>query len=117
MRLVFSPDGRTLAVGCWSGRLGLYDAATGDELAGWTAHHSEIGSLVFTPDGRTLVSSGVYLIRLWDVPAELRAASKRVVTYLRCTSKAGCRRTTPVNPGSVSRSRVRSWTTWGCSAV
>ncbi len=76
-RVVFSPDGRTLAsMSRWNDRIiRLWDSTTGDPKATLTAHTSEINNIVFSPDGKTLASaSDDTTICLWDgVTGDLKA--------------------------------------------
>ena len=76
-RVVFSPDGRTLAsMSRWNDRIiRLWDGTTGDLKATLTAHTSEVNNIVFSPDGKTLASaSDDTTICLWDgVTGDLKA--------------------------------------------
>jgi hypothetical protein len=82
--VAFSPDGKTLASGSWafvrgpnrsSGRIRLWDAATGQVLR-ILGTSSESQSVAFSPDGRMLISNstdessagGNTLVKLWDLP-------------------------------------------------
>lgn len=70
---VFSPDGKTVAVGIRDGSIRLCDVATGAETR--RLFHKDddklhVGPLAFSPDGRFLVVGGVHLwvtARMWDV--------------------------------------------------
>ncbi len=53
--LSFSPDGKTLAVGCNENLL-LLETATWKERARFPGHWNESGSVAFSPDGRLLAS-------------------------------------------------------------
>ncbi|MDE0683927.1 MAG: WD40 repeat domain-containing protein [Candidatus Poribacteria bacterium] len=74
--LTFSPCGRYLVSGAsWLDRLGidkvsirLWDVATGENIATFWSHPTDIQSLAFSPDG-TLLASGSYdgTILLWDM--------------------------------------------------
>jgi WD40 repeat protein len=67
--IVFSPDGKTLAI---SGRMALIllDANTGRELRGRSGHLGPVYSVGFSADGKTLISIGCdSTIRLWEVAA------------------------------------------------
>jgi WD40 repeat protein len=68
-RLIFSPDGRTLAAGSQQGSVRLWDVE-GRRLLGTLSGHTDwIWCLAFSRDGRTLASGGVDgMVRLWDVP-------------------------------------------------
>jgi WD40 repeat protein/serine/threonine protein kinase len=54
--LVFSPDGKTLAVGGSDSSIRLWEAATGRPLARWTGEQYKVPCLAFAPDGKTLVA-------------------------------------------------------------
>lgn len=49
---VFSPDGRTLAVGSNKGEIAVADTATGQVRRQWAAADGPMRGLAFTPDGR-----------------------------------------------------------------
>ncbi|MBB6051422.1 AAA-like domain-containing protein [Armatimonas rosea] len=54
--LTFSPDGTTLASGCWDQTVKLWDTITGRELRTLYGHKNWINAVAFSPDGHTLVS-------------------------------------------------------------
>jgi RNA polymerase sigma factor (sigma-70 family) len=63
--LVFSPDGRTLAVGT-----SLFETATGGERVRLIGHTQLECGVAFSPDGRTLASASMDgTVRLWDLPS------------------------------------------------
>ena len=71
--LTFSPCGRYLVSGAsWQGTgkmsIHLWDVATGENIATFWSHPTDIQSLAFSPDG-TLLASGSYdgTILLWDM--------------------------------------------------
>ena len=73
--VAFSPDGRTLAVASWDGRLSLWNAATGTHKRQVEGHTGRASCIAFSPNGRTLASGssvGEYdwdregTVRLWD---------------------------------------------------
>ena len=67
--VAFSPDGQTLASGCDSGRVRLWDVKTGQEKMVLGGNLSGIRCVAFSPDGKTLASaSNDKSIRLWDIP-------------------------------------------------
>jgi WD40 repeat protein len=67
--LAFSPDGKTLAIGCFDGPIKLWSVHQRQEVATLKAHLSFIQSLAFSPDGRTLASSSYdNTVRLWSAP-------------------------------------------------
>ena len=67
-RLLFSPDGRTLASGSSSGQVRLWDLAAGTSTApSISGHEHGVLALSFSPDGSTLASGSNDRARLWDV--------------------------------------------------
>ena len=60
MRIAWSNDGRTLAVGLANRTIGLLDAQTGQTLAELVGHRNRIQALEFSQDDRTLYSAS------WD---------------------------------------------------
>jgi WD40 repeat protein len=65
--VVFSPDGRLLAVGRTDGKIELWDVATGALLRGWHGHPPVTRRLRFVGDGSRLASVGFDgAIRLWE---------------------------------------------------
>jgi outer membrane protein assembly factor BamB len=93
--LAFSPDGKTLALGTWSGQVKLLDLSTGKEVPGPTRHNDWVCSVAFSPDGKFLVSAGgsefrparnkgttTGQVKLWD-----RASGKEIGQLTGHTSK------------------------------
>src|SRR5262249_2198427 len=93
--LAFSPDGKTLALGTWSGQVRLLDLSTGKDVPGPTRHNDWVCSVAFSPDGKFLVSAGgsefrparnkgttTGQIKLWD-----RTAGKELGPLAGHTSK------------------------------
>lgn len=66
-RLVFSPNGNTLASASEDGTIRLWDVATGTHKHTLTGHDDRISSIVFSPDGKILASADTEgKIRLWN---------------------------------------------------
>jgi WD40 repeat protein len=93
--LAFSPDGKTLALGTWSGQVKLVELSTGKELPGPAPHNDWVCSVAFSPDGKYLASAGGSefrparnggrtsgQVKLWD-----RAGGKEVGPLAGHTSK------------------------------
>jgi WD40 repeat protein len=64
----FSPDGRTLVTSRFqSGRVTLWDAASGRERMTLPAHAQQVVTTAFSPDSRTLATGSDDEIKLWEV--------------------------------------------------
>src|SRR5262249_46349230 len=68
--IAFSPNSRILAIGQRNG-IGLYDPASGKEVAPIKPTPAPVPALAFSLDGRYLASAGASdpAIKVWDVPA------------------------------------------------
>jgi RNA polymerase sigma factor (sigma-70 family) len=68
MAVAFSPDGKTLAVGCVDHSVQLRDLATGRSLRTFRGHDGEVSCVRFTPDGKLLLTRAHdRTLRVWDV--------------------------------------------------
>jgi WD40 repeat protein len=73
-KLVFSPDGRTLAGGSLAGpEVMLWDVATGKEQGKFAKNRGQICALAFSGDGKTITSASLNDLLIWYV------ATRRVV--------------------------------------
>jgi WD40 repeat protein len=76
--MAFSPDGRVAAAADIEGKIFVFDAVTGQELAQRTGHLGSVSVLAFSRDGKVLASGGRdATVMLWDTaslaPAPLAA--------------------------------------------
>jgi WD40 repeat protein len=69
-RIVFAPDGATLAVGQLDGTISVFESATGRLIAAIRGHATAIFGLGISPDGKLLATgSADGTVKLWDLPA------------------------------------------------
>src|SRR5262249_32969596 len=67
-RIVFSPDGRTLALNRWQKTISIWEVASGKERLSLEGHQESTVWGAYRRDGRTLASaSWDNTIRLWDL--------------------------------------------------
>src|SRR5262249_46832764 len=72
--LSFAPDGKTLAVGSYDGKIHLLEVSSGKELHTLTGHPTHVWGVAFSPSGRLLASGSIdQTVRLWEVNAGLAA--------------------------------------------
>lgn len=64
--VTFSPDGTRIVTAGVDGAAKLWDLASGQEVRRFVGSE-RMWSAVFTPDGRRLATSGVGIVRVWDV--------------------------------------------------
>jgi WD40 repeat protein len=75
--LTFSADDRWLAAQDHSGRLAVYDAATGERRFSLPGP----GPFLFSPDARHILAAGVEPLRLWEVESGVEAARQPVAAW------------------------------------
>lgn len=67
LEVVFSPDGRWMAVSDLSGKVNLWEAADGSHLL--TLEFQSVEGLSISPDGTLLAAAADGRLYLWGVPA------------------------------------------------
>ncbi len=63
----FSPDGRLVAVGAWTGDIVVADTRTGLVKRRWQAAPFPVKHLTFTPDGRFILSGAHGKAAIWSI--------------------------------------------------
>jgi WD40 repeat protein len=63
--VVFSPDGKLVAVSRTDKTIGLFEIATGKERGRWESQQQRAGQLFFSPDGKLLASRVANDITVW----------------------------------------------------
>ena len=85
--MAFSPDGKMLATGTFSGQVRLWSTAghaIGAPLRGGTGINDDATGLDFSPDGKLLATaSGQGLIRVWDVATHHQIGTPMAATSSR----------------------------------
>ncbi|MDY0383553.1 caspase family protein [Trichlorobacter sp.] len=82
----FSPDGRQIASGDWSGVVRLWDAATGALLRSYNGETGRVSAVALAPDGRSLAIAQNELqekgapLSIWDLTSgsQLRQVSESI---------------------------------------
>jgi hypothetical protein len=69
--LAYSPDARLIASGQGDGRIFVYSAISGKQLAQWQGKQGYVHALAFSRDGRLLASGGANgTILIWKAPED-----------------------------------------------
>jgi WD40 repeat protein len=72
---LFTPDGARVVVGCPSGDVAVFDAASGAELARWRAHDAGVSAVALGADGERLLTRGDdRTLALWGLSDGARRA-------------------------------------------
>ena len=64
--IAFSPDGKTIASGCYDGTIRLWDIGTGIHKTRLTTYKVSVNSVAFSPNGPLACGSDDGTVRLWD---------------------------------------------------
>ena len=88
--VAFSPDGESLIAGMTSGRIVVWDVASGRERYVVGGHNGWVNSVSYSRDGRSLVSAGTdRLIKLWDAKPAGSCAPYRAMSFRSWTWHSG----------------------------
>ncbi|MHC4494057.1 MAG: hypothetical protein ACYTDU_20885 [Planctomycetota bacterium] len=66
LSVAFSPDGRRVVSGTMSGKVYVWDRATGNQVRVIEAHHFGPSAATYTGDGSSIVSWSQSVVRVWD---------------------------------------------------
>ncbi|KAF9356607.1 hypothetical protein BGX26_004997 [Mortierella sp. AD094] len=65
---IYSPDGRTFAIGLKNGTISLYDTSNWEKIHTLKGHADTVDSIVYSPTSEQIASCGFdATVRLWDV--------------------------------------------------
>jgi WD40 repeat protein len=120
--VAFSPDGKTLAVGCgrsegpadrvdaeWAG-VHLFDLATGTRSAVLTGHPGVVNLVAFTPDGKTLVSGDFRrTVKIWDLASRQARVSYRAGDQMALSPDGNTLAGVANEPGGPANRDVQLW--------
>jgi hypothetical protein len=85
--LAFSPDGKTVAAGDWSGAVCIWEVGTTKVRAVFTGHRNPVASLDFSPDGSRLISGSHDTTALiWDLTGIADEKGAKALTSERVSS-------------------------------
>lgn len=68
LSVALTPDGKLLAIGDGSGKIYLWQVATGQRILTYEGHIGWVMSVAFSPDGQTLASASMdRTVKLWNI--------------------------------------------------
>ena len=81
--VAYSPDGKSILVGCEDQTARIWDPATAKPISPVFAHKGRVPSVAFRPDGRAaLTGSADGTARIWDVPPLVEGSMERIKCWV-----------------------------------
>jgi WD40 repeat protein/Leucine-rich repeat (LRR) protein len=90
--VAFSPDGKFLAGGNWTGgatTVRIWDLSTGKVTATLSGHTTNIWCVAFTPDGKHVLSAAADGLKVWALPATQPEEGVKTVEAVRTLEVQG----------------------------
>jgi WD40 repeat protein len=107
--ICWHPDGQILATACEDGKVRLWEAASGKELAALPGHQAEAVFVTFSHDGEFLASRGWDgMLRLWNPSSQRELVDRPAPGYVYPFSRAGNQLGVNVQPGRMALLDVAS---------
>ncbi|KAF9119269.1 ubiquitin-protein transferase activating protein [Mortierella sp. 14UC] len=109
----YSPDGRLLAVGLYTGQLEIYNTNTWTRIHHINGHTTKVRGLGFSPDSQRIVSGGdEKTVRVWDCTSRNSTSGKELLTMDGHTSSLNSVMYSPSGKRIASASKDKTVRLW-----